>query len=303
METLQIMIVTKLLDAATFSFATAEGLMRGLLPWALVGFGVSYVTVALQGIGSDAHFTDNTIISFTSGAVSLLVGFLVSNNINTSLMITSTVAEIQGLCMELASLSHAFLSEKEECSLIAQKLELTACEVLELILTNGEGPHVTSVDTKIFEGFKSVKTAKERNLIEAELCGIFSRTLSGITTKYDSLLYLRNIGTPPALRSIVYILGMFNVVQYVTRMSDKDDATRIAIGTFVASATVGVLATSDQRDPLDSYVLKRQRVSKSVRSTISQIEKLTDCRTVPQASVETTFVPLYLPKTTMYKWR
>tara|TARA_B110001452_G_scaffold258696_1_gene254205 strand:+ start:6417 stop:7343 length:927 start_codon:yes stop_codon:yes gene_type:complete len=266
-------------DAAAFVLAAAEGLTKGLFTWALVGVVVSYVTIATQGDSAATAFTNDTIISFTSGAVSLLVGFLVSNNINTALTITSTVADIQGLCMELVSLSHALLGDKDGCRDEAKALEKMSIYVLRAVIENIRDSNKLSVDNSIFQGFRSVKKAKEAGVIEATLIGVFSRTLSAIATKYDRLYHLRNIGTPPAIRAIVYVLGVVSVVQYVMNTNGEEDATRVAVGTFVAVATIGVLATSAAtRDPLDSVGLS-DTLKASVQGTIKEIETLTgmDC--------------------------
>jgi hypothetical protein len=236
--------------------SAAEGLAKGLLTWALVGVVVSYVTIATQGDSAHMEFTNDTIISFTSGVVSLLVGFLVSNNINTALVITSTVAEIQGLCMELVSLSHALLSDKDGCREEARSLEKMSIYVLRAVIENIRDSNKLSVDASIFQGFRSVKKAKEAGVIEATLIGVFSRTISAIATKYERLYHMRNIATPPAIRAIVYVLGVVSVVQYVMNMNGEEDATRVAVGTFVALATIGVMETSSAtRDPLDSVGL------------------------------------------------
>lgn len=262
-------------DVAAFVLAAAEGLAKGLLTWALVGVVVSYVTIATQGDSGPVAFTNDTIISFTSGAVSLLVGFLVANNINTALTITSTVADIQGLCMELVSLSHALLGDKDGCRNEAKELEKMSIYVLNSVIENIRGSNKTSVDVSIFQGFRSVKKAKEAGAIEATLIGVFSRTLSAIAIKYDRLYHLRNIGTPPAIRAIVYVLGVVSVVQYVMNANGEEDATRVAVGTFVSVATIGVLATSAAtRDPLDSVGLS-DTLKSSVLITIKEIETLT----------------------------
>jgi hypothetical protein len=262
-------------DSVAFVLAASEGLTKGLFTWALVGVVVSYVTIAAQGDSAPTAFTNDTIISFTSGAVSLLIGFLVSNNINTALKITSIVADIQGLCMELVSLSHALLGEKSGCRDEAKSLEKISIYVLRAVIENIRDSNKLSVDVSIFQGFRAVKKAKEAGVIEATLIGVFSRTLSAIATKYDRLYHLRNIGTPPAIRAIVYVLGMFSVVQYVMNTNGEEDTTRIAVGTFVAVATIGVLATSAAtRDPLDSVGLS-DTLKKSVQDTIKEIESLT----------------------------
>lgn len=261
-------------DVAAFVLAAAEGLAKGLLTWALVGVVVSYVTIATQGDSAPVAFTNDTIISFTSGAVSLLVGFLVSNNINTALTIASTVADIQGLCMELVSLSHALLSDKNGCRDEAKALENMAIYVLRAVIENIRDSNKMSIDASIFKGFRSVKKAKEAGVIEAALVGVFSRTLSAIAAKYDRLHHLRNIGTPPAIRAIVYVLGVVSVVQYVMKTNSEEDATRVAVGTFVAVVTIGVLATSAAtRDPLDLVGLS-DTMKTSVLVTIREIETL-----------------------------
>jgi len=272
-------------DTAAFVLAAAEGLTKGLFTWALVGVVVSYVTIATQGDSAPTAFTNDTIISFTSGAVSLLVGFLVSNNINTALTITSIVADIQGSCMELVSLSHALLGDKSGCRDEAKSLEKMSIYVLRAVIENIRDSNKLSVDASIFQGFRAVKKAKEAGVIEATLIGVFSRTLSAIATKYDRLYHLRNIGTPPAIRAIVYVLGVISVVQYVMNTNGEEDMTRIAVGTFVAVATIGVLATSAAtRDPLDSVGLS-DTLKKSVQDTIKEIQSLTGTDCEPPANI------------------
>lgn len=264
-----------------FFRAATDGIIRGLVLCALVGIAVSYATIQAQGHADAEWFANDKIISFTSGAVSLLVGFLVANNVSTSLMITSTVADIQGSCMELVSLSHALLrGENGYRSHEAKELEDIATLVLKSIIENIKDSTKESIDSHIFDGFKSVKKAKDRGVIEATLIGVFSRTLSVIATKYDRLYHMRNIGTPPAIRVIVYVLGVVNVVQYVMNMSGEEDAVRISAGTFVSVATIGVLATSAAtRDPLDLNGLSGS-LKQSVESTIAEIRKMAEpeCR-------------------------
>lgn len=277
-------------DVTAFVLTSAEGLFKGVLLWTVVGIAVSYVTVALQGDAAQTAFTNDTIISFTSGAVSLLVGFLVSNNINTALSITSIVADIQGACMQLVSLSHALLGNEKGCRNEAKELENMSIQVLQAVIDNVRDSEKISVDESIFQGFRSVKKAKDAGAIEATLIGVFGRTLSSIATKYDRLYHLRNIGTPPAIRSIVYVLGVVNVVQYVQSTNGEDDATRVAIGTFVAFATIGVLATSAAtRDPLDSVRLSGS-LKKSVEFTIQEIRKLTGTDCKPPANIFSSIV-------------
>ena len=272
-------------EMVAFVLASAESLSKGMLLWTLVGVTVSYVTIVSQGDSAQTAFTNDTIISFTSGAVSLLVGFLVSNNINTALTITSIVADIQGMCMELASLSHALLGGEKGCRDEAKALEDMSIHVLQAVVENIRDSNKLSVDAIIFQGFRSVKKAKDAGAIEATLIGVFGRTLSSIATKYDRLYHLRNIGTPPAIRSIVYVLGVVNVVQHVQSTNGEDDAARVAIGTFVAIATIGVLATSAAtRDPLDSVGLSGS-LKKSVQSTIAEIRKLTGADCEPPVNI------------------
>tara|TARA_B110000858_G_C17721911_1_gene435649 strand:- start:130 stop:1074 length:945 start_codon:yes stop_codon:yes gene_type:complete len=261
-----------LTSSTAFVLAAVEGLLKGVVVWAVVGVVVSYATIRLQGDSLPTSFTNDTIVSFTSRTVSLLVGFLVVHNINTALKINATVAAIQGACMELVSLSHALLSTNNSCN--DESLCLAKLTVFVMQRAVRSEAHVigeVSVPGKIFEGFKAVKRAKDVGAIEAPLVGVLSSTLSKIGTKYDSLQNLRNSGTPPSIRFIVYVLGVVNIVQYVMSMQDDDDATRIAVGTFISIATIGVLTTSSSTcDPLDSGALS-YTLRTSVETTIKEI--------------------------------
>ena len=204
------------------------------------------------------------------------------------------------MCVELVSLSHALLGDHQECLVEANELQGVAVSVLNAVIENSRDTDNLSVDASTFRGFKSVKRAKDAGAIEATLIGVFSRTLSAIATKYDRLYHLRNIGTPPAIRAIVYVLGVVNVVQYVMSMNGEDDTTRVAVGAFVSSATIGVLATSAAtRDPLDSAGLSGS-LKKSVKSTIKQVQelrigsRLTEVSGVNSSSTAGLFSSLYL---------
>lgn len=241
------------------ALAAVEGFFRGLVLWMLIGVAVSYTFILLDGeISADS--INETLVSFTHGALSLLVSFLVANNINTALAVTTTISDIEGACIELACLSHSLFTSKktdlDRCVFQSVKLENIAVMVIEAVLTDGKSLNGKSIHFILLDGFKGVTNAKIQGSLEPPIVGIFYQALSKIASKYNTLDSLRKNGTPPAIRGTVYIMGIITVAQYVLLMQGDATTTRLTVGAFVSAGTLGVLDVSAVcSDPLNSIFI------------------------------------------------
>jgi len=240
------------------ALAAVEGFFRGLVLWMLIGVAVSYTFILLDGeISADS--INETLVSFTHGALSLLVSFLVANNINTALAVTTTISDIEGACIELACLSHSlFTSTKvDRCVKQSAKLETIAVSVIDAVLTDGKSLMTgNSIHYILLDGFNGVTNAKIQGFLEPPIVGIFYQALSKIASKYNTLDNLRKNGTPPAIRGTVYIMGIITVAQYVLLMQGDATTTRLTVGAFVSAGTLGVLDVSAVcSDPLNSIFI------------------------------------------------
>ena len=263
----------------SFVLASGEGILYGVVLWSIIAVGITYfVHTVLDGVAPP----EETVVISTSRALALLVGFLVSNNINQTFSINTTVSDLSGACVDLALLVQTMLptnSAKEGSELTAHVckcLQATPCGVLEQVACHKCSGSVGVVHELVLKAFEDLKRLHASKALETGVLRIFVNLLNKISGAYTNLEHKRASVPTPAIRVAVYSTGIFNTCATLLEMQRVGQSlgSKMLVGVALTASTLGVLSTSSAtRDPLDSRT-QSKGLRARVQKTIHYIEGL-----------------------------
>ena len=242
------------------------GLLEGLFPWAAVGV---FVSIVVKTSGIEINIEGHEVVaSSISSVLGLLNAFLVTTNISIAGKINEQVRELQGACTECALL-HMTIFPKNDIK------NRTASSMIIKVLSAASN---TAGDDDITQKIKDTMTqlipTSQLVDIAPPTAVAVVKSVNNVSSQYGKLVTLRAARTPPAIETLVYTLGVFNLIMVTSSISNVALDVSVLMSIFVVSSSLGLLGISNVvKDPLDRSWLSSSIVE-DVSKTIKEINDI-----------------------------
>ena len=235
--------------------------MEGLFPWAAVGV---FVSIAVKTSGIEINIEGHEVVaSSISSVLGLLNAFLVTTNISIAGKINEQVRELQGACTECALLHMSIFSQNTSQSETASRM------IIDVLSAASNTAGDEDMTTRIKETIHQLIPTSQLSKIAAPTAVAVVKSVNNVSSQYGKLVTLRAARTPPAIETLVYTLGVFNLIMVTSSISNVTLDVSVLMSIFVVSSSLGLLGISNVvKDPLD-----RSWLSSSIVEDVSKTKE------------------------------
>jgi hypothetical protein len=258
------------------------GFLEGLFPWTVVGVLVSTV---LKTNGIEINIEGHEVVATSiSSVLGLLNAFLVTTNISIAGKINEQIRELQGACTECALLHMTIFSQGSPKSRSASDMIVNVLSAASN--TAGDGYITNDIKATMSQ---LIPTSQLVDIAPPTAVAVV-KSVNNVSSQYGKLVTLRAARTPPAIETLVYTLGVFNLIMVTGSISNVTWGVSALISIFVVSSSLGLLGISNVvKDPLDRRWLSSSIVE-DVSKTIEEIKDIMNGRlrgTFPKSILDT----------------
>lgn len=241
--------------------ALSWGFLEGLFPW--IGIAVA-TSMIVDYTSFDIKLQEHEAVAASiSSVLGLLNAFLVTTNIGIAGKISFQIRELQGCCVECALLCRTSFHGGFE--------RTAAYEIIKCVLDAATDPASRAPKdlNKKIQNFISAlipASSKTHGLAPPTMVAIV-KSVNNVSSQYGKLSTLRASSTPPAIETLVYTLGVMNLMLVLGSVRDVGLDISVMVAAFVASSSLGLLGISNViKDPLDRLWLA-DAILEAVRTT------------------------------------
>lgn len=242
------------------------GFLEGLFPWAAVSV---FVSIVVKTSGIEINIEGHEVVaSSISSVLGLLNAFLVTTNISIAGKINEQVRELQGACTECALLHRSIFSQNTPQIIPASNMIINVLSAA----SNTTGDEQITRNIKETIG-QLIPTSNLVDIAPPTAVAVV-KSINNVSSQYGKLVTLRAARTPPAIETLVYTLGVFNLIMVTSSIHNVTLDVSVLMSIFVVSSSLGLLGISNVvKDPLDRSWLSSSIVE-DVSKTIKEINDI-----------------------------
>ena len=269
--------ILQLFDNVAYFTTGAVGIVLGLTPLVVLAVAIALL-IERNNWKISSPLDSEHAQDLASGMLSLLVAFLVSKNIDSSMSVNEGVDSVRTTAVELASLAHSVRTDA--CSHEIEEIIDASKIFLNCVLTEKTDEGLT-VDDGLRKALRAVHAMKLNKQVEPAIVPVFVRAVSACYAAHSALWSRRELsGTPSSIKLTVYVTAVLNAAFVISDL-DVSEATRVAASIFVIVASIGAYSISSViRDPL-YWRITRGTTKKMIAESTQVVESLHATRCFP----------------------